>query len=214
MRRHRGEADRYDLTLRRPDGTHLPVQVSGSPQTAADGSFQGTLAVFSDISGRVQQEERLRAMSIHDPLTQAYNRLFFDEELARFDRGRVRPVSLIMLDLNGLKRVNDEQGHEAGDLLLRSLAHVLRATFRQEDVIARLGGDEFAVILPGASAENAQRAIERLRDAVRRHGLSSGSPPLDVAVGASTAGEGQDLRQALDRADKAMYVDKASARIR
>ncbi|HLC35113.1 MAG TPA: PAS domain S-box protein [Anaerolineales bacterium] len=214
LRRHRGEADRYDLTLHRPDGTHLPVQVSGSPQIAADGSFQGTLAVFSDISGRVQQEERLRAMSIHDPLTQAYNRLFFDEELARFDRGRVRPVSLIMLDLNGLKRVNDERGHEAGDLLLRSLAHVLRATFRQEDVIARLGGDEFAVILPGASAENAQRAIERLRDAVRRHGLSSGSPPLDVAVGASTAGEGQDLRQALDRADKAMYVDKASARIR
>jgi diguanylate cyclase (GGDEF)-like protein len=213
-RRRKGEADRYELSFRRADGTILPMQVSGSPRRGVDGTFEGTLAVFSDISGRVKREERLREMSIHDPLTQAYNRLFFDEELARFDRGRERPVSLIMLDLNGLKRVNDEQGHEAGDLLLRSLAHVLRATFRQEDVVARLGGDEFAVILPGATAENAQRAIGRLRDAVRRHSLSSGSPPLDVAVGASTANEGQDLRQALDRADKAMYVDKASARIR
>jgi len=213
-RRRRGQADRYELSMRLADGSRLAVQVSGTPRRASDGTFEGTLAVFSDISGRVQREERLRAMSTHDPLTQVYNRLFFDEELARFDRGRVRPVSLIMLDLNGLKRVNDERGHEAGDLLLRSLAHVLRTTFRQEDVVARLGGDEFAVILPGASAENAQRAIERLRDAVRRHGLSSGSPPLDVAVGTSTAGEGQDLRQALDRADKAMYVDKASARIR
>ena len=213
-RRRGGQADRYELTLRRADGSGLPVQVSGSPRRAADGTFEGTLAVLSDISGRVQQEERLRLMSTHDPLTQVYNRLFFDEELARLDRGRVRPVSLIMLDLNGLKSVNDGQGHEAGDLLLRSLAYVLRATFRQEDVVARLGGDEFAVILPGATAENAQRALERLRAAVRRHSLSSGSQPLDVAVGASTAGEGQDLRQALGLADKAMYADKASARIR
>ena len=213
-RRRRGEADRYELSFRRADGTILPMQVSGSPRHGADGTFEGTLAVFSDISGRVRQEEQLREMSTHDALTQAYNRLFFDEELARLDRGRVRPVSLIMLDLNGLKRVNDEQGHEAGDALLRSLAKVLRATFRQEDIVARLGGDEFAVILPGASAENTLRAIERLREAVRRNNLTSATSPLDVAVGASTAGEGQDLRQALDQADKEMYADKASARIR
>jgi diguanylate cyclase (GGDEF)-like protein/PAS domain S-box-containing protein len=213
-RRRRGQADRYELMVRRADGSRLTVQVSGSPRCAADGRFEGTLAVLSDISGRVQQEERLRVMSTHDSLTQIYNRLFFDEELARLDRGRVRPVSLIMLDLNGLKGVNDEQGHEAGDLLLRSLAYVLRATFRQEDIVARLGGDEFAIILPGTSAENAQRVLERLRGAVRRQNLSSGSPPLDVAVGVATAGEGEDLGQALGRADKAMYADKASARIR
>jgi diguanylate cyclase (GGDEF)-like protein len=151
-------------------------------------------------------------MSTHDPLTEVYNRLFFDEELARLDRGRVRPVSLIMLDLNGLKMLNDEQGHEAGDLLLRSLGYVLRSTFRQEDIIARLGGDEFAVILPGTSAEIAQRVLDRLRAAVRRHNLSSGSSPLDVAAGTATAETGEDLRQALAQADRAMYADKARSR--
>jgi diguanylate cyclase (GGDEF)-like protein len=156
-------------------------------------------------------EDRLRFQSTHDSLTGLYNRLFFEEEIARLEHSRQFPISFIVIDLDKLKQVNDSDGHLAGDELLRRLAGVLRSTFRVEDIIARLGGDEFAVLLPNTGAVSLRRAVQRLR----RNLTASNQACVDClalsfSVGGATAELNSPLREALDRADRNMYRNKRS----
>ncbi len=119
------------------------------------------------------------------------------------------PLSVLYLDLDGLKRTNDELGHAAGDRLVRAAASVLWSTARAGDVVARLGGDEFAVLLPATGTAGARAARDRLERAL-------GSAGVAASVGTTTAAEPQEsgasLHALLDRADAAMYVDKQRRR--
>jgi len=106
----------------------------------------------------------LAEQAVRDPLTGLYNRRFFDEALAqqveaarRYGRG----LSLVLLDLDDFKAVNDTRGHEAGDAVLRGFAQTLRAAARKSDIVCRIGGDEFAVILPETGAASARKFTER-----------------------------------------------------
>jgi diguanylate cyclase (GGDEF)-like protein len=152
--------------------------------------------------------ERTRESSVRDPATGLHNRRFFDEvlpaELARARRSG-EPVSLVMLDVDGLKRVNDSQGHQGGDQMLLALADALRAAVRGSDAACRLGGDEFAVILPGADAAGALRVAARVRRAFAAAGeyrFSAG-----IAVYPAHATTPHDLCRA---ADVASYASKSS----
>jgi diguanylate cyclase (GGDEF)-like protein len=110
--------------------------------------------------------EELRQLTLTDPLTELYNRRFIEPAL---DRARAaarrynRPFSLILLDLDNLKTINDTHGHPAGDKAIRQLADALRKTLRAADLAGRWGGDEFIVILPETDAAGAQRLVERLK---------------------------------------------------
>lgn len=166
------------------------------------------LHVGQDISDLKQTEQKLRYLSIHDQLTGLYNRLYFEEEMARLERGRVFPVSLIMADLDNLKVINDTRGHAVGDEVLRAASHVLRASFRAEDVVARIGGDEFAALLPGANEAATRLIIDRILERVQRHPLINEEITLSISLGMTTILKGGSLNEGLKSADQDMYQVK------
>ncbi len=189
------------------DGRRIPVEVSSSLV-----SYLGRAVIMSiarDITKRKQVEAKLLFVSTHDTLTGLYNRAFFSEELQRLTHSRHFPVSIVVTDVNGLKQVNDSEGHAAGDALLQNMAHFLTEAFRSEDLVARLGGDEFAVILMDTGAQQAKELLARVQSHLLMHNARSGFPPLSFAIGIATAEKGKDLETTLKCADREMYHDKA-----
>jgi diguanylate cyclase (GGDEF)-like protein len=140
--------------------------------------------------------------SVTDELTGLYNRRGFfkraEQELAEL-RERQRVGMVLFLDLDGLKELNDTEGHDAGDALLVEAAELLRRLFRDQDVLARIGGDEFAVFVPGWA--DVDKVVERLRTAPGRVRLSIGTAVFDPD-------EPKGLYELLGLADSAMYDDK------
>jgi diguanylate cyclase (GGDEF)-like protein len=183
---------------------------SGRPFFDLEGKFAGFVGTCLDITEQKEVEERLREMSHHDGLTQLYNRSFFEEELARFERGRSHLLTILMLDVDGLKRVNDTLGHAEGDKLLQRVAEVLRVAFRPEDVVARIGGDEFAVILPEVDETVAESVVKRLGSRLEEHNRSYPDQPLQWSLGKATGKQGAPLSEALKEADARMYSEKAA----
>jgi diguanylate cyclase (GGDEF)-like protein/PAS domain S-box-containing protein len=174
--------------------------------------FRGRPAILGnsmDISERKGVEAQLRYLSTHDVLTDLYNRAYFEEELNRMERSRSFPVSIIMADLDGLKRVNDEEGHASGDDFLRRAARVLQESMRAEDVLARIGGDEFAALLPMSERHVASSIIDRIRNNLDQHNRAHGGPVLSISMGMDTGEKGSDLTLIMQAADRFMFIEKA-----
>ncbi len=178
-----------------------------TPWRDNSGAIIGLIGVSTDITEFKRTEERLRFQSTHDVLTGIYNRAFFEAEMERLVHGREQITSIIIADVDGLKLVNDSQGHAVGDDLLRNAAVALRSVFRAGEVLARIGGDEFAVLLPGITAETVQMMVERVRDQLSEHNRSNPDFPVLLSVGAATA-ESHHLFDAFRIADQRMYNDK------
>ena len=164
----------------------------------------GIISISHDITCRKEIEVKLRHDSTHDVLTGLYNRLFFDEELERLALGRTFPISIVMADVNGLKTINDTQGHEAGDNLLRLAARLILGAFRAEDIVARIGGDEFAVLLTGTDKDVAVEAVERIMNSSE---IINGH--VSIAFGIATAESKDLLAEALKLSDEMMYRNKS-----
>jgi diguanylate cyclase (GGDEF)-like protein/PAS domain S-box-containing protein len=182
--------------------------VHARPVRGPEGEVVAGMAVVQDITARKRLEDKLRYLSAHDPLTNLFNRLFFEEEMARLAKGRHFPVSIVSADVDGLKGVNDRLGHAAGDELLRQAAEVLRISFRPGDVVARIGGDEFAVLLPGASIIAGESVLARVRRNENAYSASDDRPAVHFSLGLATAEEGQSLAETLRLADSRMYRNK------
>jgi diguanylate cyclase (GGDEF)-like protein len=154
-----------------------------------------------------------RAMAYRDPLTALWNRRYFEErlneEFSRSQRaGTGRKFSVLMIDINDFKEVNDESGHQAGDLMLRWVGQFLITHLRPHDVPCRTGGDEFAVLLPDLSGEDCGRLIARLRDQLA---VANRDREISVNLSLGTASWPQvsnSSEQLLAQADEAMYADK------
>jgi len=167
------------------------------------------LVMVRDVTQRKRSEKKLEYASNHDVLSGLYNRAYFESEFERVAKaGGPFPVSVVMVDVDGMKAANDTLGHDAGDALLRRAASVLGVTFRAGDVVARIGGDEFAVLLPGADSSGAEKALARVRDNLFVHNSKYRGPSLSLSVGVATGGEGCHLAEIMREADNHMYQDK------
>jgi len=161
-----------------------------------------------DITARKKAEAYLEYLGKHDVLTGLRNRAFFHEEMNRLSRKGPWPVSLLLLDLNGLKGLNDELGHAAGDAMLRRAGEVLRKAVDAPGVAARVGGDEFVVLLPGADEHGAAVARERILSVLALNNQFYPGQMLSLAMGIATCAAGKSLDLALQSADQRMYQDK------
>jgi two-component system cell cycle response regulator len=175
--------------------------------------FLGAFSVaFNSMIEALRQkrvaEERILYLSLHDTLTDLYNRGYFEEEMARIERGRTFPVSILMADLDGLKKINDTHGHAIGDSLIREAANVLRQAVRPSDVVARLGGDEFALILPGTDDLAVAGVVERIRVIESEFNRGSRAYQVSFSIGVATSGQGAPLSGTLKIADERMYLEK------
>ena len=177
---------------------------------------------FSDEL-EAEYQRKLAEGALHEPLTGLYNRRHFMErlasELAAAQR-HGRPVSLLLIDIDHFKRVNDAHGHLAGDEALKLIAHVMEGALRKEDVLARYGGEEFVVLaretpLSGGKSlgERIRKAVERSRLAWQGHDLSlTVSIGVTVSVGVSHFEAGITERQIIESADRALYRAKQAGR--
>jgi diguanylate cyclase (GGDEF)-like protein/PAS domain S-box-containing protein len=207
------------LTLRlvHRDGGARWLTVEGQPTSFEDGD--ATLLNLLDAREKVETECALRDKARRDPLTGLFNRQYFDDAIqAEFERSKRygRPLTLMMSDLAGFKRVNDELGHRRGDDVLREVAQLLQEQLRGSDWMVRYGGDEFLMILPETGTE-LERLAKRLETAVQVWAARQiAEIPLGVDLGWATwtAGCTLTLTQLLETADARMYEAKASRRER
>ncbi len=167
--------------------------------------------------GHARRFARAVAEARLDALTGLYNCRWLNEQLER-EIWRVRrsggSLSIVMLDLDDLKRVNDRYGHIAGDAVLRNVADCIRGVLRHADAAARLGGDEFVVVLPETDAGGAEHVAGRIAAALRRSRtrVHAGTIAMTASLGVATWEPEQTVQELIDRADRAMYARKRAAR--
>jgi diguanylate cyclase (GGDEF)-like protein/PAS domain S-box-containing protein len=206
----------HDWTFVRQDGSHLRVNMQVSPVLDEHDQWIGYLAVCLDITERKRVEEELRTMSVTDALTGVYNRRYFQErlqaELLRVDRhGGI--FSVVMLDIDHFKCINDQLGHAVGDHVLQSICKRLCHRLRRSDVFCRLGGEEFMVLCPDTDSDQAFALASELWASLRAEPVEGvGRVTASFGIASWRKGEGGDAL--LLRADSGVYAAKMGGRDR
>ena len=205
---------RGEMYNRNKNNSITPERVSISVIRDNSGEISYFVAIYSDISKEKKEEERLLQLAHHDALTKLPNRYLFQDRLNQAIIWHKRTESmfgLFFIDLDDFKPINDENGHEAGDAVLKQVASRLRALTRQSDTVARLAGDEFVIILANiTSLQMAKELAEKILLHLNSPIVFNGT---DLRVGASIGisaypVHGEDAKTLLQNADEAMYLAK------
>ncbi len=182
--------------------------------TEEDGKLLKNLAtILAFVVEEEEEKEELFKKAIKDELTQLYNRYYLEHEGKKeIERARryKYPLSLIILDLDNFKQINDRFGHTQGDRVLRKFARIIMSNIRRSDIAVRYGGEEFIILLPYTHIEDAEKIAERIRKTFEAtkfrfdHEIAS----VTVSGGVATIENGEDLFDLIDKADKALYYAK------
>lgn len=191
-----------------------PIQLLQDSEVAITLGMTATLLNENLLLKRRRQ--RALKFAVTDPLTRLFNRRMgisvLEQEMSRAAR-LGSPLTVVMLDLDNFKNLNDTHGHVQGDVALRATAEVLRKTLRKEDTICRYGGEEFLVVLPTTEPEDAAILAARLFTAVEQRGTEL-KLPTTVSIGIAALRSGDTVESVLHRADQALYASKAQGRNR
>jgi diguanylate cyclase (GGDEF)-like protein len=219
INRHSFEVDEISEALggaAHPDADS--ILSAAAAMLVANRRLQADLAVAQqEIQQQRERVDALAAESRTDTLTGLANRRAFDEEMGRrldqWRRHRI-PVSLLMIDIDCFKQINDRYGHPVGDLALKWVAGIHARAPRQMDLVCRYGGEEFSVILPGTKLADAANVAERLRATIASKNFTHGEHefPITVSVGVSFTIQGDNSESLVKRADEALYAAKQNGR--
>jgi diguanylate cyclase (GGDEF)-like protein len=197
------EGINYSLT-----GEPINILLSFRVMPGHEDDFSWVGVAMQDITARKKAEEYLRYLGTHDVMTGLYNRAYFEETLLKIEANRQDPISIVIVDLNYLKHVNDTFGHQAGDKLIRRVAEVLQAASEDKYFTARIGGDEFITILPNANEEIANEFMKHLHVLVEMNNKFYREPELSISIGVATSTPDLSLEKVISLADDVMYKNK------
>lgn len=200
-----------EYRLRHHSGEHRWVLDSGRPFDDLNGGFGGFIGSAQDISERKREEEQLQHLATHDVLTGLPNRRVFEDALTRSvaHARRGHPSTVMFVDIDDFKRINDTLGHPEGDRALMHVSEIIVSALRADDLVARFGGDEFAVLLPDSLVEDAKVVADRLLAAMRQAAIATGAGGvLGLSIGLVEVDGDTDRETTLSHADAAMYRAK------
>jgi len=212
-----GKPYRTQFEMKKVDGSQIWIDISGA---AISYDKHLSLWLLNDISKQKTLEDELKHKVNHDYLTGLNSRdWFMNQALIELNRANrfSSPLSLLMLDIDFFKAVNDTHGHQVGDIALKSVADIAKSTLRDFDICARLGGEEFAVLLPETNKSQAYEVAERLRLAIENSKvpLPSGGLPLTMTISigvSSMTSKDDNIDVLISKADKALYEAKKTGR--
>jgi diguanylate cyclase (GGDEF)-like protein len=191
-------------------GELINMHMQFSVLATHEANWDLVLVSLVDITARKKAEAYLEYLGKHDSLTRLRNRAFYADELNRVSRKGPWPLGILAMDLNGLKHVNDAEGHTAGDALLRRTGEVLAsATAGQPFCVARIGGDEFVALLPGSDLRVAQGLKERIESMIELNNQFYPGHKLSLAIGIAVCDAAPLVEASIHAADQAMFLEKA-----
>lgn len=208
--------DSFECTyrMRRADGTWVWIMGRGYvTHRDVNGRATRLVGLHTDISTSQGEREQLEELVKNDVLTGLHSRAFCDLEVENLERARLRPISVISCDVNGLKLINDYLGHSVGDDLLRRTAVLLREPLRLTDCVARMGGDEFVILLPGCGRAKAEEILVQIQRTFDTANARGGMPVLLSFGLASTDDPAVPVSRLLRDADRAMLRAKDAHRV-
>jgi diguanylate cyclase (GGDEF)-like protein len=177
---------------------------------------EGIVKALAAQAGLALENATLYELATLDGLTRIYQRRYF-EAMAELEWKRVirhrRPLSILMVDMDHFKSINDTYGHDKGDTVLRKTAQILKAACRDEDIVARYGGEEFIILLPETDAEGTRAVAQRIHDELRKlYVLPDRSITLSIGVASYPAADVKDVLSLIKCADQALYSAKNAGR--
>lgn len=198
------------------NGEHVICKWSINSIISSDSDSTGWLLIASDITEEKREEERIIYLSWHDPLTDLYNRRYIIDKMeAEIERKKRtgNTFSVVMLDIDNFKNINDHYGHACGDYVLKKLSRILSETFRKADFVSRWGGEEFLVVLPDTALEGAVTAAEKLRRRVQSEYFLFEGRMIHITISAGVSEcRGNSVDMTVKNADDALLEGKRSGK--
>ena len=202
-----GEGSQYINEFPMEDGESLYFEIKKNAVWDGNGNIIGIVGIVDNVTERVRLEKKVEALSIIDGLTGVYNRNYLKYRVEEKKKKMIFPFTVIMSDCNYLKKVNDQYGHEYGDILLKIVADTLKEEIPEDSPVIRMGGDEFMILGNGITEEKAFELMANIRESLKRK--SKKKNPLSLAMGSYTI-QSKDFSfdEVCHEADLRMYADK------